>query len=219
MLSDSISQEASSGFVLTNWLVIALSVFSGIGAGFILHILSLNREKIKEKSKNRQRRYEVLNVISDEISDNIRKMETMIENKEFRPYWVLSTLTFKSIVSELPKHFIDDSDMLSSLYNRYRQYDLINRQLDLLHYRNEGLKASIYSDSTMPLLQQELPKSKMIYKVLEKAKNAIIKNGGYSGRANSILKSIFPKLPQGHLDDDYKATCGDISADGPGRSE
>lgn len=38
-------------------------------------------------------------------------------------------------------------------------YHLINRQLDLLHFRREGLKASIYLDSTLPLAEQEFPRS------------------------------------------------------------
>ncbi|MBD3157809.1 MAG: hypothetical protein GF309_03380 [Candidatus Lokiarchaeota archaeon] len=158
---------------MPSWLLVLMSLFSGIGAGFVLHVISLHRERIEKKKEIERRKRELIHILATEVLDNIEKMKTMISDRGFIPYWELSTFSFQAIVSELPSLLKDDLLLLYVLFERYRKYDLINRELNLLHYREEGIKASIYPDSTLPLVASELGKSELALNLLNKASRGI----------------------------------------------
>lgn len=140
-------------------LMLVLYAFSGTGGALLLSWITTAKTNKKERNRKSERKQELLKLVLDEINVNTERLAQMVSNPHFRPYWMLSTRTFDSVVNELASLLASESSILRDMYARYRVYHLINRQLDLMHYRKEGLKASIYLDSTLPLAESEFPRS------------------------------------------------------------
>lgn len=147
------------------------AIFSGAGAGFFLFTCERVVEYCKAKAWKRKLREGMYQLLAEEVQNNLKHLESMCKDLNWRPYWELSTDTKEAVWREIVQLLPNDATLVQLITVSYQNYQLISRQLDMLYYRDEGLRAGIYLDSTMPLAQQEIDASRRLLKQLRQAGN------------------------------------------------
>lgn len=161
MSPDTVIQVVQLESSLSPWTLF-LYAFSGTGAALITFWLTEFVKYRKGKSKEKERLKQLLQIVYDEVDNNAMYLLYMLSNTHIRPYWLFSIQSFNDIATELSSILDEDTFILNMIYTSYRNFNLLNRQLDLLHFRNEGIKASIYLDSTLPLAEKAFYKTRQL---------------------------------------------------------
>ncbi|MHA2023596.1 MAG: hypothetical protein ACTSWQ_08030 [Candidatus Thorarchaeota archaeon] len=161
MNPDSIVQVVHYQSIISPWMLF-LYAFSGTGAALVTFWLTEFVKFRKGKSKEKRRKKELLRIVFDEVDNNAKHLLSMLTDPQVRPYWLFSTQSFNDIATELSSLMKEDSSVLNVIYASNRNINLLNRQLNLLHYRKEGIKASIYLDSTLPLAEKEFVQTRQL---------------------------------------------------------
>jgi hypothetical protein len=134
--------------------------FIAIVAGVLLAFWLERRFSAK---RNLSVQKSLVRLISDEVERNIQLMTQIVEEakRTVVPYYQLVTENKDSCWSMVVEYPFADSSIVKAIAVSYFEYRLINRTLDMLFFK-EGLKSSIFANSTLPLCKAEIERSTIL---------------------------------------------------------
>jgi hypothetical protein len=143
--------------------------------GLILLAITVLLDRWRRRAEHRSKQADFLDIVAGELNWNIHKMHQIRDQATAgtQPLYALRMTSREAVWPAILDHHADQQALIEECDRAYAEYALINRTLELYFIGPGEIRHRLLNNSTLPLINAELPRTHELRDSLRNRANAI----------------------------------------------